>query len=119
LKKKTIKGLVKAECANFDYENNFCLPKNEICCFYVDEKLPRCKYFERGVLPLIPELEIQYRCDRHMSTNENIDICDRCGSYLKVNSNSQKYCDDCKKIIQKQQVRERKQKERDMSRNRT
>jgi hypothetical protein len=110
---KNIKSLIKGECSNFDYENNLCLPKDQLCCFFVgDEGNPRCKYFEEGVLPLEPTLENQYRFERDMGFNTDMKKCEKCGNYIAVNSNNQKYCDNCKIDIRKKKNRERVQKQR-------
>jgi len=111
---KKIKSLVKRECANFNYENNTCFPMDEQCLFFAESKhdeegiiIPtRCKYFEKGVLPVEPKLECEYRVERKLSLDENIDTCASCGDVIRKLSNRQIYCDKCKNIITKEQKRQ-------------
>jgi len=39
--------------------------------------------------------------------------CERCGIAFDANSNRQKHCDKCRKIVRKEQARERQNKLRD------
>lgn len=113
-----VKSLVRRECANFNYEDSFCFQVDCKCRFYAEQILDedgksipiRCKYFERGVLPLDPKLECDYRLERKLGIDENVDRCEYCGDYIRKSSNRQKYCDKCKSLIQKEQSRLRMQK---------
>jgi hypothetical protein len=117
---KDIKQLIKNECANFNYENNFCFPKDKMCCFFLDsDTSPRCKYFEDSVLPLEPEMEYEYRKDRKMSlldfqAREKICERERCGATFISHSNSQKYCEKCEPIMKRQKTRIRVRKHRNV-----
>jgi hypothetical protein len=108
-----IKSLIKKECANYNYDGDFCFPADYKCRFFDNGiTLKRCKYFEKSVLPINASLECEYRKENNMMLpNENLKRC-RCGQFFYPTSNRQKYCDDCKKEIQKQQSLLRKQKQR-------
>jgi len=109
---KNIKILIKQECANFNYDDNSCYPLGEICRFYDENNnLPRCKYFENGVLPLESDLEYQYREERKMSLigfQIQEYICERCKKTFTRTSEDQKYCKICKPIMEKQKSRPRR-----------
>jgi hypothetical protein len=113
-----IKGLAKSECANFNYEDNFCYPRDAKCYFFIDvdenSTLSRCKYFENSVLPIDPGLEYEYRRERELGIAEDIDRCDICGAIIRKTSNRKKYCDKCKKKVNRSQTRSRVQKMRGM-----
>jgi len=114
-----VKSLIKNECAGYHTENNYCCTKDGTCVFFEDNKeLPSCKYFEEGVLPLDEDLEREYRIERKMELPENRKAkskvkCERCGEPFNANSNRQKLCERCRKIVRKEQARERQSKLRD------
>lgn len=67
--KQKVKNLAFAECANHSREmngsHNWCLAREDhTCAFASDEKMPRCGYYERAVLPLEPELRAVYLASR-------------------------------------------------------
>jgi hypothetical protein len=105
-----VKSLVRRECANFNYEDSFCYPMDCKCRYYGeiildedDKPVPvRCKYFEKGVLPLDPKLECDYRIERKLSIDESVDRCESCGDYIRKSSGKQKYCNKCKKIVRRE-----------------
>lgn len=126
-----IKMLAKSECANYEVKFNSvkdcCLVKGA-CVFVTNEELARCKYFEEAVLPLDPELEAVYFAIHKANAsgqeltskyiravreaNKVTKICDRCGKEFKPGNNRQRYCDICKKIISRDQARERMKKKK-------
>jgi late competence protein required for DNA uptake (superfamily II DNA/RNA helicase) len=82
-----------------------------------DEELPFCRYFENGVLPIEQDLEMDYKEERDILVGRVIKSkvkCERCGDKIETNSNRQKYCEKCKTIKRKEQVRLAVQKKRDM-----
>ena len=115
-----IKRLIKSECAGFLSElchiNNYCCDKDMVCLFFEDNKeLQSCINFEDGVLPLDSDLEIEYRREHNMEPSENIKAkskvkCEKCGETFDANSNRQKLCEKCKKIVKKEQGRARQNK---------
>jgi hypothetical protein len=111
-----IKTLVKNECANYNYENGTCYPTSCLCSFFTDSETPiRCRYFESSVLPIDAELDYEYRSERQMTSNyvAKPEIrCKRCNEFVSASSNRQKYCDKCKKLVQKEQSRLRMMKMR-------
>ena len=113
-----IKKLVKSDCAGYHAENNYCCSKDVACVFFGDnEKPPNCEYFKEGVLPLDADLEFEYRQERQMQVSENrqakpIVKCQRCFKSFDANSNRQKCCEKCRKIVRKEKDRERQQRMR-------
>ena len=80
--------------------------------------MPRCKYFENGVLPLEDGLERDYLEERNLSVLLNRKAkpkvkCEKCGTPFDANSNRQKLCEKCRKIVKREQARERQRKLRD------
>lgn len=108
-----VKALIKNECANYNYDCDSCFQMDGTCRFFLDtEEKPRCKYFELGVLPTNVALQNQYRYERKLSYNSEMLKCERCGDYIDINSNSQKYCDSCKKVVKRKQTKDRVKKHR-------
>ena len=115
-----IKGLIKSQCAGYFPEqssiHNYCCSVDGACLFFRDnEEIPCCKYFEEGVLPLDEDLEREYRQERQMEVCKNKSVktntkCQRCNTYFEAGSNRQIYCEKCRKIIKKEQARNRQQK---------
>ena len=111
--------MIKDECAGYYVKNNYCWYKDKMCIFYSgikDDNLPFCKYFEKGVLPIKPNLEVDYKEERDLFINRVVVLrkkCERCGEKIEANSNRQKYCDKCKKIKRKEQVKLAVKKVRD------
>ena len=124
-RKQTIKQLAKNECANFDLNfnnigNYYSKEHNpeKKCSFFIDDKLPKCLYFEKGVLPLNPELEVIYYKERtegkelshydkqkvlkDIDDSKNHIECKKCGEDTIVTSNRQKYCEKCSKDIKRE-----------------
>jgi hypothetical protein len=115
--KKTIKTLIKDECANY-YSTwsegyNYCCSKDDFCVLFQDEP-ERCRYFEKHVLPTDPVLENAYKQAYEIDGLNTFAQCIKCGRNFIPNSNRQKYCPECKKLVQKQQTRDRVQKSRQM-----
>jgi len=117
------KSLIKKECAGYLSQQysikNYCCSNDGVCIFYIDSKvLPNCKYFEEGVLPLNAALEIDYLREHNMELPINRKAkskvkCEKCGESFDANSNRQKHCEKCRKIVKKEQARERQSKLRD------
>lgn len=114
-----IKSLIKEECAGYitGFVNNYCCNKDGVCLFFEDTDMPRCKYFEEGVLPLEEDLERQYRIERKLNAVIGKKAkpkvkCERCGTTFDANSNRQKYCDKCRKAIKREQARLSMQRKR-------
>lgn len=104
-----INKFIKDECANYNYDGDMCFPRDMRCCFFTDtEGCPRCSYFEKSVLPFNANLEYEYRSEHKLDTAHAAKTqvrCQRCNTIIDANSNRQKYCDKCKKAIQKEQKR--------------
>jgi len=119
------KSLIKNECAGYLSDqcsiNHYCCNKDGVCLFFEDNtEIPRCKYFEEGVLPLDEDLERQYRIERKMNIVMNIKAktkvkCERCEESFEANSNRQHYCEKCRKIVKKEQARLSMEKKRNKS----
>jgi hypothetical protein len=118
MKKVTIKGLVKKECANFNSDNYTCYPTDKLCKFYTEpvegDPPTRCIYFEKGVLPLEPELELEYRKCRELGRDEKVIKCPDCKQFFRRRSNRQERCDLCQSIVTRDKTRERVYKMRDL-----
>ena len=119
--------MAKTECAGFEYEDNFCCHKDKICTFWTNDSDDtdtndetdnnRCTYFETSVLPLDHGLEREYWDDKNIAVEKKSKpksriVCERCKAIVEANSNRQQYCDNCKKIIRKEQTRNAVQKSR-------
>jgi hypothetical protein len=114
----TIQTLIRNKCANYFPDSggkgkikNYCCLLDKSCTFFLDEKLSQCKYFEKGVLPLEPDLEFKYKKERKLSTLELIRTCKRCLQPF-AGSKKEKYCRDCKNIRNKETAKLRMQKMR-------
>ncbi|MGF7184957.1 formylmethanofuran dehydrogenase subunit E [Desulfitispora alkaliphila] len=134
-----LKKLIKSDCAGFNKtlnnKTNFCIQVDDTCMFFVEmadvqdtndtqtgdnqNNLPKCKYFEEGVLPLLPDLERQYheyhKSELSITTKHKPKVrkkCEKCDEPILATSNRQKYCEKCKKAIQREQQKERKQRQR-------
>lgn len=117
-----IKRLIKSQCACYSPEqnsmHNYCCYKDGICMYFRDtEELPRCKYFEEGVLPLDSDLESEYREERQINIMPISQArpkvkCESCGSIFEANSNRQKHCEKCMRIRNREQIRLRVKKTR-------
>lgn len=114
-----VKKLIKNECAGYYYENDYCCSKDGTCVFFREtDKLIKCKYFEEGVLPLDVDLEYEYRVERKMNVGNKTSVktnikCNRCNLFFEANSNRQVYCEKCKKIINREKIKERVKKLRE------
>ena len=101
-----IRALVKASCANYDYEYG-CLPLD--CPCYMLNKWwtgAYCKYFENAVLPLNPALAAS------LAGGGDFKPCPVCGAFY-IPSTSQAYCSDsCRLAGRRKAERERKRKKR-------
>jgi hypothetical protein len=103
--KNKIKQLVKHNCASYLGDkhdiSNYCCWKDGSCVFFSQENtIPRCSYFENGVLPADEKLELEYKLERNMDVERLIAKpkvnCKKCGTTFEANSNRQSYCEKCK-----------------------
>ncbi|WP_199880717.1 cysteine-rich VLP protein [Bacillus massiliglaciei] len=82
-----------------------------------------CPYFMRHVLPADLSLQSEYAetfPKGHILRKKKpkLSDCKRCGDPFEKRGNAAKYCDDCRRITERDKARARKQKERrGMSRN--
>ncbi|TKH46091.1 hypothetical protein C1I60_04505, partial [Paenibacillus terrae] len=117
--KNSIKRLVKNNCACYlgakHGITNYCCLQDSPCVFFAqDDGLPRCTYFENGVLPIDEKLEREYKSERNTGTEFKIAKprvnCKKCGATFSANSNRQKYCDKCRGKTRKENIRLRVRK---------
>lgn len=117
-----VKKLVASECASYSSDwvgiNHYCCMTDCTCRYFKDtDTLPRCNYFERGVLPLDEKLQADYIAEQSKE-NQVVEKgvsakpkptvkCAKCEELFKANSNRQQYCEKCRKSIIKEQNRER------------
>ena len=98
--------LIRRLCANYD--NGNCLPLDEgdgcVCVQMISFSL-LCKYFRNAVLPAEKELYAEILKHR---TNK----CAVCGAEFVPNSNRQKYCTACSRIVHRKQKNESARKRR-------
>ncbi|MFK4304719.1 hypothetical protein ABH892_004886 [Paenibacillus sp. RC254] len=103
--KNRIKRLVKNSCAGYLGAKhgipNYCCLQDGPCVFFAqDDDLPRCSYFENGVLPIDEKLEREYKSERNVEVGFNTAKprvnCQKCKATFSANSNRQKYCEKCK-----------------------
>ncbi|MFX3616191.1 MAG: cysteine-rich VLP protein [Sporolactobacillus sp.] len=103
-----LKKLVREECASYDHGHaGHCLletkPDCTACPFFngADDVLPRCKYFERSVLPVNEPLDYRYKQAIGAVTDGK--ICSACKQPFSPRSNSAKYCSSCADRVRHQQ----------------
>ncbi|MET3211307.1 UNVERIFIED_CONTAM: hypothetical protein ABIC26_004274 [Paenibacillus sp. PvR008] len=103
--KNRIKRLVKNSCACYLGAKhgipNYCCLQDGPCVFFSqDDALPRCTYFEHGVLPIDEKLGREYKSNRNVEVGFNTAKprvnCQKCGATFSANSNRQKYCEKCR-----------------------
>lgn len=116
MKTGTTIQLIRNECANYFPDSggtgnvkNYCCLLDKSCTFFTDEKIPRCEYLEKSVLPLKTELEFKYKKERQLSVVELIRTCKRCLQPFTGNT-KEKYCSDCKAIRKREQKKSYMQK---------
>lgn len=111
--------LARKNCAN--YKDGACeLQRCGDCIVEIaTETLPGnvCPYFMKHVLPEEVNLNEQYleyfpREYPLRKTKKKLSTCLRCGDSFQKQSNSAKYCSDCRKLNERDKARARKQKER-------
>lgn len=117
-----IKRLIKNQCACHIAElcsiPHYCCYRDGVCIYFGElEELPRCKYFEEGVLPVDSDLEYEYRDERRMDMLQAKKAkpkvkCELCGNIFEANSNRQKCCEKCSRIRNREQTRVRVKKAR-------
>jgi hypothetical protein len=103
--KNRFKRLVKNNCACYLGAKhgipNYCCLQDGPCVFFSqNDALPRCTYFENGVLPMDEKLEREYKSERNVETEPKTAKprvnCTRCGGTFSANSNRQKCCEKCR-----------------------
>lgn len=110
---RRVNALVRRECCNYDCGNCILLDDGDECvCPQTISFSLLCKWFRIAVLPTDKELYAE------LYTPEDRRRCEVCGASFASNSNSVKYCPDCRKRIQRRQAAERKRKQRQLSRSR-
>lgn len=109
--KKKLKHLIY-ECANYNKDNNECLPLDTSCYMLLKGTVNSgiCSYFEKAVLPLNKELEVILK-----DLPSNLKTCAICRKKFPVNGR-QKYCSEPCKVLgtkeaEKQKKRRQRQKE--------
>ena len=108
---RRVNTLVKRECCNCDGGNCILLDDGDECvCPQLISYSLLCTWFQKAVLPIDKELYAE------LYAPEDKRRCMVCGASFASNSNSVKYCPDCRKRIQRRQAAERKRKQRSMSR---
>lgn len=112
--KNKIKQLVRNNCASNLGDkhgiSNYCCWKDGTCVFFgQDDPLPRCGYFENGVLPIDEKLEREYKSERNVEVEFKAAKpkvnCRKCGTIFEANSNRQQYCEKCRKRNQNDKAR--------------
>lgn len=112
--KNRIKRLVKNNCACYLGAKhgipNYCCLQDGPCVFFVQaDVLPRCSYFENGVLPMDGKLDQEYKSERNVDTEPKTAKprvnCTSCGGTFSTNSNRQKYCEKCRGKARKESIR--------------
>ena len=110
---RKVNALVKKTCCNCDNGNCLLLDDEDECvCPQLISYSLLCKWFRNAVLPADKELYAD------LYKTEDKRRCAVCNTPFVSNSNSVKYCPDCRKRIQRIQAAERKRKQRSMSRDR-
>jgi hypothetical protein len=103
--KNRFKRLVKNNCACYlgakhGIQNYCCLQDGPCVFFSQNDALPRCTYFEQGVLPIDEKLEREYTSERNVEsefkTAQPRVNCSKCLATFSANSNRQKYCEKCR-----------------------
>lgn len=111
--------LARNDCAN--YKDGACeLQRCGQCIVAIEtETLPGnvCGYFMKHVLPDEPKLNDDYLeffpSDYPLKkSKKKLSTCNRCGDHFQKESNSAKYCSDCRSLNERDKARARKQKER-------
>ncbi|MET3212153.1 UNVERIFIED_CONTAM: ribosomal protein S27AE [Paenibacillus sp. PvR008] len=117
--KNSIKRLVKNNCACYLGAKhgipNYCCLQDGPCVFFAqDDSLPRCTYFENGVLPIDEKLDREYKSERNVESEfKTVKLrvnCTRCRGTFSANSNRQKYCGKCRGRARKENIRIRVRK---------
>ena len=111
---RKVNTLVKKECCNCI--NGKCLlldDGNECVCPQLISYSLLCKWFRVAVLPADKLLYAE------LMNTEDKKRCIECGSFFASNSNSVKYCPECRKRITRRQAAERMKKMRSLLRDRS
>ena len=77
---------IRRRCANFDRENGYCLPLDDLCPQTLTLSL-LCRYYRAAVLPDDPALEAEIR-----KTGQR---CQICGAWYSPKGRNAKYCPAC------------------------
>ena len=92
---------IRRRCANFDRENCYCLPLDDICPQTLTLSL-LCRYYRAAVLPDDPALEAEIR-----KTGQR---CQICGAWYSPKGRNAKYCPSCAVEQRRALDRQRKRK---------
>lgn len=111
--------LARNSCANFK-DGKCDLQQCDMCIVEIKtDTLPGnvCPYFLKHVLPADAKLNDDYlehfpKGHPLKKTKRKLSTCLRCGDRFQKQSNSAKYCTDCRALNERDKARARKQKER-------
>ena len=92
---------IRRKCANFDRENGYCLPLDDLCPQTLTLSL-LCRYYRAAVLPDDPALEAEIR-----KTGQR---CQICGAWYSPKGRNAKYCPSCAVEQRRALDRQRKRK---------
>jgi hypothetical protein len=116
-----ITKLVADECANHFRElngrKNDCRGRADHKCVFFGEpqdEMPRCGYFERGVVPLDREIQssLFLAGPKAASSPQARVKCVRCREFFVAASGRQQYCPKCRESVRREQSRARMWKQR-------
>lgn len=100
---KRAKKLIRAECCNYDAQNNECFALDEgdgcVCVQSISYSL-LCRWFKEAVLPLDPVLE------KEVFGLDNKKLCQHCRKPFIPKSNRSYLCPECNRRHRKRQQAE-------------
>lgn len=106
---KRAKKLIRAECCNYNTQNKECFALDEgdgcVCVQSISYSL-LCRWFKEAVLPLDEKLYLELMSDSKAKT------CAYCHREFLPKGNAAKYCPSCRKIIKRNEARERMYRKR-------
>ena len=101
---RRVNALVSRECCNYD--NGNCILLDCTCPQTITYSHIICKLFKTAVLPLDKELHIE------LMKPKNTRVCTVCGAEFTAPTRKFKYCDNCRKIVNRKQKAEYQRKKR-------
>ena len=106
---KRAKKLIRAECCNYDAQNNECFALDEgdgcVCVQSISYSL-LCRYFRESVLPLDEKLMLE------LLPPVNTKRCEICGREYLPRGRNTRFCPDCAKKRIRKKARERMRQNR-------